>query len=397
MKNINRRGFLRTGIAGAAGFVALSPSLVSAASAGQQKDIISRTLGKTGMKIPVISFGVMRADNPNLCKAAYEKGIKLFDTANGYQNGNNEIMLGNLLKDYPRNSFYLATKVGPAGPDKEGKPTDQTTAEDFLAKFNTSLTRLKMDYVDILYVHGIRNPEMLEYKPIVNAVKNLKKEGRIKFIGFSTHANEPALINAAAGMDIYDVILTSYNFKQTYVEEMNSAIKKAGQAGIGIVAMKTMAGGGFLDKEKTKPINSTAALKWALSNPDIATAIPGMTDFDQLDLNIKILSDLTITDQEKKDLLLASAEKGLYCTGCLNCLSNCKSNLPVPDLMRAYMYAYGYSNPSMAKSLLTELGTSNNPCKECSSCTVVCTKRFDIKDKIADISRLVNVPADFLV
>ena len=62
------------------------------------------------MKVPVISFGVMRADNPNLCKAAYEKGIKLFDTANGYQNGNNETMLGNLLKDYPRNSFYPGHK-----------------------------------------------------------------------------------------------------------------------------------------------------------------------------------------------------------------------------------------------------------------------------------------------
>ena len=397
MKNINRRGFLRTGIAGAAGIVALSPVLTSAATSNQQKDIISRTLGKTGMKIPVISFGVMRADNPNLCKAAYEKGIKLFDTANGYQNGNNETMLGNLLKDYPRNSFYLATKVKPAGVDREGKPSDQTTAEDFLSKFNTSLSRLKMDYVDILYIHDIRNPEMLEYKPIINAVKNLKKEGKIKFIGFSTHANEPVVIDAAAGMDTWDVILTSYNFKQTYINELNSAIKKANQAGIGIVAMKTMAGGGFLDKEKTKPINSTAALKWVLSNPDVTTTIPGMTDFDQLDLNIKILADISITDQEKKDLLIASAEKGLYCTGCTTCLSACPLNLPVPDLMRAYMYAYGYSNPAMAHSLLSELGTNDDPCKECSSCKVECIKKFDIKEKIADISRLVNVPADFLV
>lgn len=396
MININRRGFLKTGIAGAAGIVALSPSIVSAATADQHSDIISRTLGKTGMKIPVISFGVMRADNPNLCKAAYEKGIKLFDTANGYQNGNNEIMLGNLLKDYPRSSFYLATKVKPAGVDKEGKPSEQTTAEDFFAKFNTSLSRLKMDYVDILYIHDIRNPEMLEYKPIINAVKNLKKEGKVKFIGFSTHANEPVVIDAAAAMDTWDVILTSYNFKQTYINELNSAIKKANQAGIGIVAMKTLAGGGFLDKEKTKPINSTAALKWVLSNPDITTTIPGMTDFDQLDLNIKILSDISITDQEKKDLLIASAEKGLYCTGCTICLNSCTMNLPVPDLMRAYMYAYGYSNPSMAYSLLSELGTNDNPCKECSSCKVECTKKFDIKEKIADISRLVNVPTDFL-
>jgi predicted aldo/keto reductase-like oxidoreductase len=396
MKNINRRGFLKTGIAGAAGIVAFSPSLVSASSAGQQDGVIYRTLGRTGMKVPVISFGVMRADNPNLCKAAYEKGIKLFDTANGYQNGNNETMLGNLFKDYPRNSFFLATKVKPIGTDKDGKPSDQTTAEDFLTKFNTSLTRLKMDYVDILYVHDIRSAEMLEYKPIINAVKKLKKEGKVKYIGFSTHINEPVVINAAASLDTFDVILTSYNFKQTYINELNGAIKKANQAGIGIVAMKTMAGGGFLDKEKTKPINSTAALKWVLSNPDVHTTIPGMTDFEQLDLNIKILADTSISEAEKKDLIIASTETGLYCTGCTKCMTTCTKQLPIPDLMRAYMYAYGYSNPSMAYSLLGELGTSENPCKDCSTCNVNCTKNFNVQSKIADISRLVNVPMEFL-
>jgi predicted aldo/keto reductase-like oxidoreductase len=397
MENLNRRGFLRTGIAGAAGIVALSPSLVSAAAAEPQKDIIFRTLGKTGMKVPVISFGVMRADNPNLCKAAYEKGIRFFDTANGYQNGNNEIMLGNLLKDYPRNSFYLATKVAADGVDRDGKPTEKTTAEAFLAKFTTSLSRLKMDYVDILYIHGVSSPELLEYKPILDTLKKLKKDGKIKFMGFSTHKNEAVLVEAAAASGNWDVVLTSYNFKQTYINELNIAIKKASAAGIGIVAMKTMAGGGFLDKEKTKPINSTAALKWVLANPDVHTAIPGMTDFDQLDLNVKIMSDISITDAEKKDLVIASAEKGLYCTGCTKCIPACRMNLPVPELMRAYMYAYGYSNPAMAYSLLEELGTNDNPCRECDVCNVECTKKFNIKDKITDISRLVNVPSDFLV
>jgi predicted aldo/keto reductase-like oxidoreductase len=396
MKNMTRRGFLRTGMTGAAGIVALSPSLATTASLPQQQDHIYRILGKTGMKIPVISFGVMRADNVNLCKAAYEKGIKLFDTANGYQNGNNETMLGNLLKDYPRNSFYLATKVKPIGVDRDGKPSDQTTADDFLTKFNTSLARLKMDYVDILYVHDIRNPEMFEFKPVIDAVKKLKKDGKVKFIGFSTHMNEHKVIDAAADKDIWDVILTSYNFKHTYANEISSAIKKANQAGIGIVAMKTMAGGGFLDKEKTKPINSTAALKWVLSNTDVTTAIPGMTDFDQLDLNVKILTDISITDAEKKDLMIASAETGLYCTGCTKCISACPMNLPVPDLMRAYMYTYGYSNPGMAYALLDELGMNNDPCKTCDNCKVKCTKNFNIREKIADISRLVNVPADFL-
>jgi uncharacterized protein len=394
MHSINRRGFLRTGIVGAAGIITLSPSLI--ASSEEENNIIYRTLGKTGLKVPVISFGVMRADNPNLCKAAYEKGIKLFDTANAYQNGNNEIMLGNLFKDYPRESFFLATKVRAGGVDKEGKPTNETTEEDFLEKFNTSLSRLKMSYVDILYVHSVNNPELIEHKPILKALKKLKKDGKVKYVGISTHSNEAAVINAAASSENWDVILTAYNFMQTYVSELKGAIRKANEAGLGIVAMKTMAGGGFFDKEKTKPINTTAAIKWALSNPDIHTSIPGMTDFDQLALNVKIMSDITLTEEEKKDLIVPTAEAGLYCNGCKNCIPACPKNLPVPDLMRAYMYAYGYSNPAMAYSLLGELGTTDNPCNDCNSCKVECTKNFKIREKITDISRLVNVPSEFL-
>jgi predicted aldo/keto reductase-like oxidoreductase len=305
-------------------------------------------------------------------------------------------MLGNLFKDYPK--FLLSChEVKAAGMDREGKPSSATTAEDFLSKFNTSLSRLKMDYVDILYIHEISNPEYLEYKPIVNAVKKLKKDGKIKFMGFSTHRNEAAVIDAAASMEDWDVILTSYNFKQEYRKELDAAVKKAAGAGLGIVAMKTLAGGGFLDREKTKPINTTAAIKWVLSNPDIHSTIPGMTAFDHLDLNVKILTDITLSEQERKDIMLASSEPGLFCSGCQQCIPACRKSLPVPDLMRAYMYAYGYSNPSQAYSLLSELGAGDDPCSNCTgNCNVKCSRNFDVKEKIADVSRLVNVPADFL-
>ena len=377
--------------------IAISPTLASKEALPQKKNIFYRTLGKTGLKVPVVSFGVMKADNPNLCKAAYEKGITLFDTANGYQGGKNEEMLGILLKDYPRKSFILETKVKPVGVSREGVPSAQTTAEDFLAKFQTSLTRLQMDYVDILFIHDIRNLELLEYKPLTDAVKKLKKEGKTKFIGFSTHANMAAVIDAAATMKTWDVILTSYNYKLENIAELDAALKKANDAGIGIIAMKTIPGGGFLDKEKTKPVNTTAAIKWALSNPNIHTTIPGMTTFDHLDLNVKILEDVTMSDQEKKDILIASAEPGLFCTGCSNCLKTCPLELPVPDLMRAYMYAYGYSNPAMAYELLGDLGTGSSPCSDCKSCNVKCSNNFNIKEKIEDISRLVNVPAGFII
>lgn len=394
MKEITRRGFLKTGIA-SAGMVALSPSLVSAAASLQSNEVIYRTLGKTGIKVPVISFGVMRSDNSNLCKAAYDKGIRLFDTANGYQGGNNEIMLGNFFKDFKRDSFILATKVKP-GTDREGKITDQTTPEKFLELFNTSLSRLQMDYVDILYIHDVSDPEILEYKPIINTLKRLKKDGKIKFMGFSTHRNEPVVIDAAAGQDIWDVILTQYNYRLAYIEELKSSVKKAASAGIGIVAMKTLAGGGFLDRERTRPMNTTAALKWVLSNTNINTTIPGMTSFDQLDLNAAILADIKLTEKEQGDLLADASHPGLLCSGCKQCIPSCKKKLPVPDLMRAYMYAYGYGMPSMAQNLISDLGTSGDPCNSCDGCNVVCSRNFSIKEKITDVSRLVNVPADFL-
>jgi predicted aldo/keto reductase-like oxidoreductase len=394
MKRITRRGFLKTGIAGA-GMMAIPSAMASAALSVQEQNIVYRTLGKTGFKVPVISFGVMRSDNAGLCKAAYDKGIKLFDTANGYQGGNNEIMLGNMFRELKRDSFFLATKVKPAQ-DREGKPAPEATAEKFLEMFNTSLSRLQMDYVDILYVHDISNPELLEYKPIINTIKGLKKTGKAKFLGFSTHRNEPAVINAASESDTWDVILTQYNYRLAYAADLTAAIKKAAAAGIGIVAMKTLAGGGFLDREKTKPMNTTAAIKWVLSNPGVVTTIPGMTSFDQLELNVKILADISLTEQEKKDLVAENSEQGLICAGCKKCLADCPYNLPVPDLMRAYMYAYGYSMPSMAQTLIGELEIKENPCGNCEVCKVSCSRNFKLKEKIADISRLAGIPGDFL-
>jgi predicted aldo/keto reductase-like oxidoreductase len=397
MNKFDRRKFLKTGMAGAAGVMTFSPVLSSDPVKRQENEVIFRTLGKTNLKVPVVGFGVMRADNPGLCKAAYDSGMRLFDTANGYQNGNNESMLGNVFKNIPRDSFILETKVKAAGVGRDGLPTSQTTSEDFLNKFNTSLSRLQMKYVDALFIHDVSNPEMLEYKPILNALDKLKQQKKVRFIGFSTHGNMAEVINAAAATNRWDIILTAYNFKVDNLEEMNLALHKANQAGIGIVAMKTLAGGGFLDKERTKPINTTAAIKWVLSNPDVHTVITGMTTFDHLDSNVKILNDITLTEQERKDILIAEAETGMFCTGCHKCLGNCNLNLPVPDLMRAYMYAYGYSNPQIAYALLGELGTGSSPCINCDICSVNCTRNFNVREKISDVSRLVNVPSDFIV
>jgi len=278
---------------------------------------------------------------------------------------------------------------------RDGLPTAQTTAEDFLGKFKESLSRLQLDYVDILLIHDVSNPELLKHKPLISALTQLKKEKKTRFVGFSTHSNMAVMLQEAANSDFWDVVLTSFNFMLNNIDEMNQAIKKAADAGIGIVVMKSLAGG-FMDKERKKPVNATLALKWVLSNPNVHTIIPGMTSFDHLETNLKVLADPVMTEQEKQELLAMAGEPGLFCVNCNKCLNACPYNLPVPDLMRAYMYAYGYANLRMAYDLLGELGTGVSPCINCTECKVQCTKGFDIRTKIADVSRLVSMPADLI-
>ena len=392
---MKRRSFLRSGLAGAAGLTILNRTTLAArASVGDE--IIYRTLGKTGLKIPVVSFGVMNSDSSALVKAAYESGVKMFDTAHSYMNGRNEEMLGNFFTTVPRDSFIIATKAGPAGIDRQtGKPTKETTAENFLSKFEISLSRLKMSYVDILYMHGIDSIDVLRHREIVNAMLDLKKKGKVRFIGVSTHRNEPVIIKAMAEDGIWDVVLTAYNFKQTYRDEMNSALQKAADAGMGVVAMKTLAGG-YLDKEKNKPVNTQAALKWALANPNVHTTIPGITAFEHLTSDLKVMTDITLTSSEKEDLLAAERSQGLYCNACSNCLPGCSKNLPIPELMRAYMYAYGYGSLPMASELVAETAVEADPCAGCDSCSAKCVKGFDVRNKISDIARLKSVPYDLI-
>jgi len=392
---MKRRTFFRSGLAGAAGITMLGTPAMAGKGRIADGDIVYRTLGKTGLKLPVVSFGVMRSDNDSLVKAAYEAGMKMFDTAHGYMNGRNEEMLGGFFSQVPRDSFVIATKVKPAGVDRAGLPTKETTASDFLEKFNLSLTRLKMEYVDILYMHAADSVELVRHKEIVNVMLDLKKKGRVRYIGISTHKNEPLVINTMVDDGIWDVVLTSYNYRQTYLPELNSAIDRAASAGMGIVGMKSLAGG-WLDRERTKPVNVQAALRWVISNPNVHTTIPGITAFDQLETDLKIMKDVILTEQDKAELIAESDCPGLYCNACSNCVPGCPNSLPIPEMMRAYMYAYGYRNAAMASELLSEASVKADPCAGCNSCTATCVRGFDIREKITDISRLVNVPYDLI-
>jgi predicted aldo/keto reductase-like oxidoreductase len=252
--------------------------------------------------------------------------------------------------------------------------------------------------VDILYLHSVKRKEAVLFEPLMDALQKLKKQGKTRFIGVSTHSNEPECLRAAADSKVYDVVLTAYNFKQPNLPEMEKALAYAAGKGIGIVAMKTQAGV-YWDKEKQHPINMRAALKWALRNENVHTAIPGFTTFDQLKLDVSVMADLTLTPEEEKDLKLdkTTALTGLYCLQCEKCLAQCGRDFDIPTLMRSYMYAYGYKNLSMAKETFAALELSKLPCTDCKTCKVKCTMGFDVREKLLDIVRIKDIPNDFLV
>ncbi len=404
MKNgsaFNRRNFLKAGLMSAAGAVITSKTTMAgngnpAGFLTNEEKIIFRTLGKTGLKLPVVSMGVMRADNPGLVKAALDKGIVHLDTAHYYQEGKNETMLGEVLSNYPRDSYVISTKIPPDGIDKNGQFTGKFDPKGFMEKLDISLGRLKTDHVDFLYLHGMSRKEAVLYKPVMKVLKKIKKQGKARFVGFSTHRNMAEVLNAAAESNFYDIVLTSYNFQQNEDAEMHAAIENAARAGVGIIAMKTMAGG-FFDKERTKPVNTKAALKWALMNENITTAIPGYTSFDQLEESFSVMEELNLGNEEWKDLKIEDPSASLFCTGCEECVPACKKGLPIPDLVRAYMYTYGYREYAKAREVVTasRLG-STAPCDDCDECTVRCSKGFNVAERINDVARLGDVPAGLL-
>ena len=360
----------------------------------KERRVIYRTLGKTGIKLPVVSMGVMYSDNPNLVRAALDAGVVHMDTAPNYQGGQSERMIGEVIKERPRDSFVISTKV--RLPRKfTGVFTEKATEETFFESLHASLKNLGLEYVDILYSHEMNRSESVLFEPLLKGMEKAKKAGKIRFAGVSTHGNEPKVIEAATESKLYDVILTAYNYRQKHNLQVKEAIAKAAQAGLGIVAMKVM-GGAFLGDRTAKTENTKAALKWALQDSSVHTAIPGFTAFDQMETDLAVMENLTLNDSEKKSLQIQASIPGLYCQGCGQCLKQCYARLPIPDLMRAYMYAYGYRQPAFAQELVVSLGLPRQVCEDCSICPIKCLNRWNVGGKIRDIVRLRNLPSEFL-
>jgi uncharacterized protein len=400
MGNNNRRQFLKKSLIGISAAAILPsniyPGLQKGGNNAGPAQLPSRKLGNTGITTPLLSMGTSGATSSGFIRAAYEAGIKLFFSATYYGEGNNEKLVGEGLKGLPRDSFVIGTAVPPDGLDmRTGKFLNGFDQQAYMKKADESLKRFGIGYVDFLLFPYAGKREMVLHEGVLKAMEQLKKDGKTRFVGIASHSDTEEALQAAADSGIYQLAMIGYNYKTANKEAFNTAIANANKAGIGIVAMKTTAGAAR--QKSGPPINTDAALKWVLQNENISSIVSGMSSLEEMQKNLAMIQNIKMTDQELKDLNLAclNEEPSLYCQQCKKCIPQCPFNLDIPTIMRSYMYAYGYKNTSQAWHTLADADISGKPCEECQECNIRCTSGFDIRNKIMDIARLKNVPADF--
>lgn len=400
-KALTRRGFISTAatMAASASMLTLGPAAALAQTEEKTNpgELIYRTLGRTGMKMPIISMGVMNANNPQVVQASYELGVRHFDTAAMYQYGRNEEMVGKVIgKLGVRDKVFIATKIF-TSQDRD-KHQGKAKKEAFFKKFDESLQRLNMDYVDILYIHSVTNQDFdsINDPYLLEGLSELKQQGKIKAHGISTHRNLIDVINNAAEKNFYNVVLTAFNASLASVPALTDAIDNAAKKGIGIVAMKTQAGGSQMPNatamEKfTSSIINTASLKWVMRHENITTAIPGYDNFDHMKEDFSVANNLEYTNEEKAFLNSQEIKLGYdYCEQCDKCLASCPNDTDIPTLMRTHMYATRYGNPIHARQTLNELPSQRNlaVCGSCDSCVAACANSLNIPKKIGELKEI---------
>lgn len=333
-----------------------------------------RTLGKTGLKVTTVSMGVMNCSDPAVLLRAFDLGINFYDTADCYMRGRNEEMVGQTFRG-KRNKIFIQTKVH-AHDEKKMR-----------ASVERSLRRFQTDYIDVLVWHGHSSPEEVSDPKLFEFMSKMKKEGKVRFTGFYTHSHMASLLREATKSNFHDVVLVAYNF--THSKDLREAVALAANSGIGIVAMKTQAGG--YKKQKMGGLSPhQAALKYILMDQNVSCAVPGVTTIEQIEECMAVMG----TSLSKRDLdelkQYQSFLQGRICTLCDGCIGECPYGVSRGDLLRAVMYHDGYENDSTLRDSLQMIAKQDiQRCSDCPSCSVVCRRGLDIKAQIKRVQHFI--------
>ena len=370
-----------------------------------QNDRIS-ALGLGCMRLPVLENDNTRIDEDKVAEMiayAFRHGINYFDTAYGYHGKNSELVMGKVLKNYPRDSFYLATKFPSYDVSFFGRE------EEIFAE---QLGKLQTDYVDFYLMHNVNERNIASYTNekfrTVEYFKEQKAAGRIRHLGFSCHGLYDCLETflKAHGRDM-EFCQLQLNWLDWDLQACKRKVELVRSYGIPVITMEPLRGGKLVDlpesvTEKLKeaaPDRSTVewAFRFVQSVPDVMVILSGMSNMEQLKDNCRIFETDEPLNETERELLFKIGQEltgngTLPCTACRYCTTYCPMELNIPAIITEYNGTKFGEVSWLTRMYFQMLPKEKWPtsCIGCGSCSAVCPQQIDIPAMMAEFGPFVE-------
>ncbi|HWP67083.1 MAG TPA: aldo/keto reductase [Candidatus Limnocylindria bacterium] len=350
-----------------------------------------RRLGRTGAQVSDISMGCGQLRDPAVARAALERGVTYFDTAPDYSDTASERALGEAIRGR-RQDVFLATKFCRA----EGHLLNETPVPEIIETVEGSLRRLGTDYIDLIHIHSCDRLDRLLAPNIHEAFDRLKAQGKVRFLGVSTHTpNLEEVANAAIDSGRFDVLMLAYHYGMW--PSFGHILAKAKANDVAVVAMKTLKGAKHTNLapfRREAGSYAQSAFRWVLSNPDVSCLVVSFAKPQHVDEYLAASgTELTAADEARLrayDTLVA----GDYCQPhCGICLPSCPHELPIHDVLRYRMYAKDYGWEREGMRLYAALERDARQCLGCPApCAGSCPHGIPIRPAMLDAHATLRLP-----
>ena len=362
-----------------------------------------------GIKLSMLGFGTMRlpvledgqidtALTQSMIDYALDHGVNYFDTAWPYMQNHSETVVGACLKKHPRESFYLATKFPGHMVAERYDPADI---------FEQQLEKCQVEYFDFDLLHNVYENSVGVYDDprwgIVDYFVEQKKRGRIRHLGFSSHADLPCLTDFLDRYgDKMEFCQLQFNYLDWTMQQGKEKYRLLEQRGIPLWVMEPVRGGKLAalaceDEQRlhaVRPDDSIASFgfRWLQSFDNITMVLSGMSNMEQMADNIKTFDHLDPLSDAEQDIIMEAAERmknSVPCTACRYCVAGCPMGLDIPFLL-AIDNELRFA-PAMNIGMRVDALPENkrpSACIACGKCTRICPQHIDIPGEMHAMVRL---------
>ena len=358
-------------------------------------------LGMGCMRFPTIeeTGEIDEAEAQKIVDYAYGHGVNYFDTAFMYHGGKSEGFIGKALKKYPRESYNLITKM-PGWEIKEPSDVERI--------FNLQLSRCGVDYFDFYLCHSVRENNFAFYEKnhVFEFLTEMKKQGKVRHIGFSFH-DTPEVLETVIDKYPWEFVQIQLNYLDWEQQDAKRQYEIIKSRGIQCIIMEPVRGGALADLCEeanevllsAQPDKSIAswAIRYAASLDNVLTVLSGMTSMEQVKDNVATLSDFApLSDAEQGTLATAldiyKRKDTVPCTGCRYCM-DCPFGVDIPGVFAAfneYMINKKKEPFLSAYDEFERAGAAAQFCKSCGKCMKLCPQGIQIPEKMEQIAALVD-------